>query len=908
MGKLITWFDVETIIFQKLFENLWPEGMVGVSVYPDEVQVRIKSEDDKKSISETLFKWFGPRYDMENPKIYLEFSTNENRRSLNIDFEIEPDQERVIPRNLKPNFASLSLYPKEIGLNLKGPDFSKMEGQPSLWAFYSFKGGVGRTLHLISLVKALSELDSPQKVLIVDADLEAPGITWWAKEQFGNLDISFIDFLALAHYDKSSDYTGALKITAENLHRQMLTFETQDTKVEHFFLPGFREVDQLMRMPILPENLCWESGKEWLIPELLFKLGKMLGVNAVVVDLRAGFSELSSSFLLDPRVNRFIVTTTSGQSIEGTKCVLEQIKKIANALKEKDSDYEAHLPTVILSMVQEKLKDSPDFEYVREQLREYLIAENREDESLIGKDLLSETFFNEDLLYLKNLDETQKKLVNHPGSIHFLMSKIAAERFSIEDRQVISKTFEESRSYKDDLEKLGDTAEAYVFAESGKATDFLITQNLKNIARAVPAAVIMGAKGAGKTYTYLQLAHLKQWSKFIQKVGEKTVTGFDGSIWPLLTPRNLGGNAEKIIDECRRYTIDINKDALPLKILSKREIETLIDQELKKGNTDLSSWREFWFRFMARSLSCESTQDSLETMQKLLTDSNTRIIFQIDGLENYFQHTRTDLIQQAAIQALCQSVVEAVLEWPDNRIGLLVFIRKDIARASIKQNFGQFEFRYRALELKWERDDALRLVAWLVKEPAKLGKYIDSDSHIENVSGSAIETALERFWGKKMGPINSREAYTANWIIAALSDFNGQLQARDLIRLMYYAAESAKNSPGLSDRLLPPAAIKNALNPCGTKKIEEIQVEITVLEKIFAKLKNIPENQRQIPFDRDELGLTSEEIDIMTKLGIVTGSEGKYYFPEILRRGLGFSLANRGRLKVLALLKRSIGK
>ncbi|MCU0288979.1 MAG: AAA family ATPase, partial [Acidobacteria bacterium] len=310
MGKLITWFDVETVIFQKLFENQWPEGMVGVSVYPDEVQVRIKSEEDKKSISETLGKWFGPRYDMENPQIYLEFSSNENRRSLNIDFEIEPGEERVIPRNLKPNFASLSLYPKEIGLNLKGPDFSKMEGQPSLWAFYSFKGGVGRTLHLISLVKALSELESPQKILIVDADLEAPGITWWAKEQFGNLDISFIDFLALAHYDKSIDYAGALKITAESLHRQMLAFETMETKVEHFFLPAFREVDQLMRMPILPENLCWESGKEWLIPELLFKLGKTLGVDAVVVDLRAGFSELSSSFLFDPRVNRFIVTTT----------------------------------------------------------------------------------------------------------------------------------------------------------------------------------------------------------------------------------------------------------------------------------------------------------------------------------------------------------------------------------------------------------------------------------------------------------------------------------------------------------------------------------------------------------------------------------------------------------------------
>ncbi|MGE5343302.1 MAG: KGGVGR-motif variant AAA ATPase [Candidatus Omnitrophota bacterium] len=907
MGKLITWFDVETVIFQKLFEDQWPEGMVGASVHPNEIQIRIKDEEDRKPVSKALNEWFGHRYDTENPQIYLEFSPNENKRSLAIEFEIEADGVRVIPESLKPNFASISLYPKEIGLNLRGPDFSKIEGQPKLWAFYSFKGGVGRTLHSISLVKALSELESPQKVLIVDADLEAPGITWWAKEQFGNLDISFLDFLTLAHYDKSDDYAETLKITTESLHRQMLVFETEQTKVEHFFLPAFREVDQLMRMPILPENLCWESGKEWLVPELLFKLGKSLGVGAVVVDLRAGFSELSSSFLFDPRVNRFIVTTPSGQSIEGTKCVLEQIKKISHALKEKDSDYEEHLPTVILSMVQEKLKDSTDFESTRELLREYLINENRADESLIGKDVLSETFFDEDLLYLKNLNETQKKLINKPGSIHSLMSKIAVERFTIEDKRA-REVDSETTTYKEDLKKLHDIAELYVYAESGKATDFLITQNLKNIARTTPVAVIMGAKGAGKTHTFLQLAHLKEWNNFLNKVGEKPINGYDGLIWPLIIPRNLQENAVQKIEDCRKYIIDKKQGEINFKILTNREVESWIDQEKKKKNSDASSWRDFWFQLMARSLACEEADDPLAMMQKRLTETNTRIIFQIDGLENYFQNTGTDEVEGAAIRALCQSVVEAIREWPDNRIGLLVFVRKDIVRASIKQNFGQFESLYRSLELKWDRDEALRLVAWLIKYAACLGKYVRFGSQIENISGNAIENALEPLWGKKMGPLHSREAYTANWVIAALSDFNAQLQARDLIRLIYYAAKNALALPESPDRLIPPAAIRDALDPCSIKKIEEIQQEITDLEGIFIKLTKIPEKDRESPFHREQFDLTAEDIDIMKTLGIVTEYESKYYFPEIIRRGLGFKLAKPGRLKVLALLKRSIDK
>ena len=104
-----------------------------------------------------------------------------------------------------------------------------------------------------------------------------------------------------------------------------------------------------------------------------------------------------------------------------------------------------------------------------------------------------------------------------------------------------------------------------------------------------------------------------------------------------------------------------------------------------------------------------------------------------------------------------------------------------------------------------------------------------------------------------MGPLNSREAFSANWVLAALSDFNGQLQARDLVRLIHYASEKAlnlENPP--EDRLLPPSAIKNALDPCSVEKIDEIQAEITDLKEIFAKLKKVPPEQKQVPFDMNK--------------------------------------------------------
>jgi cellulose biosynthesis protein BcsQ len=854
-----------------------------------------------------LKEWFGAKYDQKEEKIYLEFPVNGKKRFLALMFEIDPEGERVMPDTLKPDFASFSLYPDAPGL--KGPDFSKLEAPPFVWAFYSFKGGVSRTLHLVSLVKAMSEQVPPKKALIVDADLEAPGLTWWAQEQLGKAEISFLDFLALAHYDDSRDFSNSLSMTAEYLRRQILTFETRETKVEHFILPAFREVQQLMRMPIRPENVCWQSGKEWIIPELLWQLGKALDVHLVAVDLRAGLSEISSPILFDPRVGRFLVTTPSGQSVEGTGRVLEQIKKISRMLKKDMPDDERYVPTAVLTMIKQDLKDLPDLEKIKEELIEQILPVETEDRELFEKEVLLESFFDEDLLYLKDLKGTLKKLDN--TAMHQLMTRIASDWLSPEVGEGAASVREGTEKYKADLEKLRDVAKDYEFAESGKATNFLTTQNLKNIARkfesSMPAAVIMGSKGSGKTYTYLQLAHLKQWSKFIEKVDVKGKMEADyGFIWPLLSSKNLEEDARKIVNDCRQFASDAKKHAISFKPLPTRELENLIDQQKKTGGTGLSSWREFWLQLMARSISCENEPDPLEAMQKLLGGNDTRIIFQIDGLEDHFQNIGKDAVEQTAIRALCQSAVEAIQEWPDNRIGLIIFIRKDLVKSSIEQNFGQFESRYRTLELKWDREEALRLVAWLVKEAAGLADYVNYNGSIESVSSEFIEKKLKDLWGLKLGKPNSREAYTANWVIAALSDFNAQLQARDLVRLIRHAAENAIKMDRYPDRLLPPSAIKNALDPCSSKKIEEIQQEIMALKEIFGKLENIPTEQKQIPFDRNMPGLSTDEINTMTRVGIVTEYEGKYYMPEIIRRGLKFSLVSRGRLKVLTLLKRAL--
>lgn len=64
----------------------------------------------------------------------------------------------------------------------------------------------------------------------------------------------------------------------------------------------------------------------------------------------------------------------------------------------------------------------------------------------------------------------------------------------------------------------------------------------------------MGGKGSGKTYTYLQLAVLKQWSKLIKKVSTQKKDADYGFIWPLLASKNLEENGKTILSNCRQYS------------------------------------------------------------------------------------------------------------------------------------------------------------------------------------------------------------------------------------------------------------------------------------------------------------------------------------------------------------------
>ena len=140
------------------------------------------------------------------------------------------------------------------------------------------------------------------------------------------------------------------------------------------------------------------------------------------------------------------------------------------------------------------------------------------------------------------------------------------------------------------------------------------------------------------------------------------------------------------------------------------------------------------------------------------------------------------------------------------------------------------------------------------------------------------------------------------WILAALSNFNGQLQARDIIRFLEFASISNEKKPPYYDRILMPSEVRSALPNCSRKKISEIKAEYENLKPIFDKLENLFSSKKKLPMNAEDGIMTAMEEKLMIQAGYLIRDGEKMYLPEIIRHALGFRYEKGARPRVLSLL------
>ncbi len=197
--------------------------------------------------------------------------------------------------------------------------------------FYSYKGGVGRTLAAANFAVYLAKLGL--KTVIIDFDLEAPGID--AKfpllklpdDQKGVLDY-------IIHYQKNNS---ALK-TLESICVQVPT-ESSDSTVPLWLIPAgqYLSEEYYKNLSQLDWGLIFSSDRNGVafFQQFLAQIKQELQADYVIIDSRTGITEIAGVCTQQLADEVVMLSSLSSESIKVTKHIKELIEnsQVAKALK-----------------------------------------------------------------------------------------------------------------------------------------------------------------------------------------------------------------------------------------------------------------------------------------------------------------------------------------------------------------------------------------------------------------------------------------------------------------------------------------------------------------------------------------------------------------------------------------------
>lgn len=906
--RLLTWLDVERVL--KHHTALWtrfPEGVLSVDCFSSGMEIHHISDD--ATVDEWMSHIFGHAYQREHRAIRLRIAEANYPVELILDAGVSaPD----VGKNY-PLWRDVTYLPLD-EISAAAPDSQPLSEHflniptawtagPDLVSFHSFKGGVGRTTALMTYVAACMQESSPgsKKILLVDADLEAPGVSFWLDEANRPL-VSFVQLLEALHYPPAG-LDATLDFFAQELRKTSLN--VGGLQRELFILPAALDLTEIQDMPVAPEHLARNPTNPWQLSDHLHALGQRLGVDAVFIDLRAGLSELASPILFDPRVDHFFVSTVAPQSARGMGEVLRRLYAVNRQLP-ASRQAEAR-PTVVLSLLTKELRDTLHYEQALKVLGE---AYPTDDALTPGVQWLEAEFMST-LMSIGSVREALEVLPQ-ASRLFARASEWAKALYAMpmltQPDTPTSDNNPATLSRQALAEKMYEICESAEFADSSATNAVLATEALLNLgkhyANELPNLLMIGAKGSGKTFTFRQMVGAGSWQRFLQKIGFDPAKNTHAAVFPALWSDNIEDQPNGEIKLAQGRTLDLIQGDKKL-LLAGSAVRRLIEDALRSPP---DHWEDFWDSLVARQF--DISDGGLKEVNNSLAAHSTRVIFVFDGIEDAFRDTNNSHVINA-IHALLR-LPNRISEIENRHIGAIVFVREDYVQTTIRQNLGQWLQRFQPFRLQWNPESFLRLAFML---SCQAGILCSDPKLAESLRIEELKTELERLWGKKLGSEKSKEAHSARWVYAALCDLKGNVQARDLVRFLKFAAklESKRTGQSWPGRLLAPESMRKAIPLCSVEKVTEAKSEIAPLKLWMDLMEQEGIRNLKVPFSMEQAKLQAGLLIALQEIGVIYEDidgnlgEERLFLPEIYRFGLGFDTSAAGRPRTQALLKKNIG-
>ncbi len=765
-------------------------------------------------------------------------------------------------------------------------------------AALSVKGGTGRTTTAVAFALHWADLVS-RPILLVDADLEAPGISYLFQAYAGFPKISLEDLIVLAHAEEAEEAPSAIRFVAERLRDHFVPGNL-------FVLPLRRDITELASSSVRPEHLSTPEHP-FALADLLSHVAELLGCSGVVVDVRAGLVPLGVNLAMDPDVSPILVTTLADQSIRATSGLVRflarefrragatprrpllVVNRVPLVFKQTGMDRRlveplaSELLTSLISDVSEEVGSSEDVYSGIPEIQPFIQVDVPE----LPDIQVTTGSWGE---YIEQLRNSGFSRALASGSDEFIATELSLNVPAQVPTIAVQLTVSEGR------QALARFANQLIAAENveGKVPRPLVTQPLAALASRykseVPIAISEGAKGTGKTLAARYIISKSQWNVVVEDLlGQGNAV--PAEIVPVCSSIQSSEKFQAEADSARTSASKIIGFEKPLSIYQTTAyLKDRLREELGE-----SRWVSIWLDVLAWS--CGFQPEAEGAGQKLFDELRARglsVVAIFEGLEELYTSV-TDAGVEVAMRALLVSLPQKLRSELRRPIGLLAFVRRDTIEAAVTQNLDQFRREYAAFALTWTEGDVLELAAWLAAQSNALPELWTRD--FQKMPSAERATALEPLWGRKLGPDDeasrrTREAYTATWIIAVLSDLRGRLVPRDLVRLL---ANSAALSPDVEEislygnRLLVPRSLRAAVEPTSTLKVIETEEEIRELKPAFAKFRSRADELSAPLTDEviSSLGLNPQELAVLIRHGIIFGEKAPYEVPELFRRGLG---------------------
>lgn len=708
---------------------------------------------------------------------------------------------------------------------------------PLVVAFYSFKGGVGRTTALEFVAGLLA---NKRKVVMIDLDLEAPGLSAIHPPENGSESLGVIDYL---HQRMLTPDLNVPEL------RQCIRQIKVEGRGELYLVPaGEYDEGYIHRLADLDMRVLYNLERN-PIHQLMEDIKNTFEPDVILLDARTGFDPTSAIALFDLADLAIICFSPTDQSFTGLKWVAQAARK--------QKDYRGKPDLQFL------LTPIPPAESNQQQVwilraEDWIESEWGTSESVVTKDLYNIIRYNPNIPTLSSfINDVPSDVLDAYRPLFEVVDsnlpdvELARNLLDLpEIRKGILNELDFQTFRAQDLEpaQIPD-----IFQRTGDFPQFLQDR----------IWLIRGAKGTGKSLLFRLFVEQPEQAKkqaqphtnlgnvtFITGHGirglRETLVGSDG----LRSVEKEAG-----VQSWQSFWSNYTLLQLCHNIPELHSIPALGDDLVSLAQSDHISQVmlvEWLLKRMQTPLAGPQTADELRTISEWLMKMGRRVWLFYDELDAGFGTTREDHARrQRSLESFLAWILEVVPYLKG--ISFKILLREDIWNALAFTNKGHYAGH--SLQLRWDEEDLWRLI---------LRQALTSSPSISNLLRQQynmnldaldlsdlyqLRRSLYPLWGERMG--RGRKAYTYNWVRTRITDTQGDRFPRSLVLLLKEAIDGERNfdRPNPYESVLRPRVLIDALPNVSKQRVDEVRNEYPEFQAELDKLRN-----ERSPVAEDRLG------------------------------------------------------